>query len=267
MSNFHVMTGSAGVLERPDIRRITVDDVFDALRAGVDDFREQPSHYAFVCLIYPIAGAIMIAWSAGVELLPMVYPLMSGFALLGPLLALGLMEISRRRERGDDTSWSHVFALRKSPALPSLLMMSLYLLTLFMVWLITARALYLHFIGDYPAPGFIGFASGVLSHPNAMALIVWGNLIGFALALIALVISIVAFPLLLDRDAGAATAVHTSVRVSMLNPVPVVVWGLIVAVSLAVGMATMMVGLVVIMPILGHATWHLYRKLVVSSPR
>jgi uncharacterized membrane protein len=244
-----------------------VEDVFAALRAGAEDFREQPSHYAFVCLIYPIAGAMMIAWSAGAELLPMVYPLMSGFALLGPMLALGLMEISRRRERGEDTSWSHVIALRKSPALPSLVMMSLYLLMLFMVWMIAARALYLHFIGDYPAPGFLEFANGVFNHPNAMALFFWGNLVGFVLAAIALVISIVAFPLLLDRDAGAATAVHTSVRVSMLNPVPVAAWGLIVAVSLAIGMATMMVGLIVIMPILGHATWHLYRKLVVSSPR
>lgn len=263
MSNFHVMTGASGLFERPEVRRIGISDVLDALRLGIEDFREKPSHYAFVGLIYPLAGMVLIAWSTGVDLLPMVYPLMSGFALLGPLMAVGLMEISRRREYGQDASWTQVFALRHSPALPSLLMMSVYLLTLFMIWLVVARALYLAFIGDYPTPGFLGFASGVLGHPNATALIIWGNLVGFVLALIALVVSIVAFPLLLDRDSGAASAVHTSVRAAMLNPVPVAFWGLLVAGSLAVGMATLMVGLVVIVPILGHATWHLYRRLVV----
>ena len=262
MSNFHVMTGASGVLVRPEVRRISTSDVLDALRAGVEDFREKPSHYAFVGLIYPLAGMVLIAWSAGVDLLPMIYPLLSGFALLGPLLAIGLMEISRRREYGQDASWAQVFALRQSPALPSLLMMSVYLLTLFMIWLVVARALYLGFIGDYPNPSFLGFASNVLGHPNAMALIFWGNLVGFVLALIALVISIVAFPLLLDRDVGAASAVHTSVRAAMLNPVPVAFWGLIVALALVAGMATLMVGLVIIVPILGHATWHLYRRMV-----
>jgi len=262
MSTFHVLTGASGTIARPEVRRIAVSDVFAALREGYEDFLEKPSHYAFVALIYPIAGAIMIGWSAGIELLPMVYPLLTGFALVGPLLALGLMEISRRRELGQPADWSNVLDLVKSPSLPSLLMMSLYLLTLFMIWLVVARGLYLSFIGDYPAPGLFAFASGVFDHPNAMAFLFWSNAAGFALALVALVISIVAFPMLLDRDCGAAAAVSTSVRATLANPVPVAVWGLMVAGLLAVGMATLMVGLVVIVPVLGHATWHFYRRMV-----
>jgi len=262
MSTFHVMTGASGTIERPAIRQIAVSDVFAAIREGYEDFREKPSHYAFVALIYPIAGALLIGWSAGVELLPMVYPLLTGFALLGPLLALGLMEISRRRELGQPADWSNVLDLLKSPSLPALLMMSAYLVTLFMLWLVVSRGLYVSMIGDYPAPSVFAFANGVLDHPNAWAFLLWSNGFGFLLALIALTISIVAFPMILDRDCGAASAVATSVRATVANPVPVAIWGLMVAALLAVGMATLMVGLVVIVPVLGHATWHFYRRLV-----
>lgn len=264
MSTFHVMTGATGTIIRPAIRQIAISDVFAAIREGYEDFREKPSHYAFVALIYPIAGALLIGWNAGVELLPMVYPLVTGFALLGPLLALGLMEISRRRELGQPADWSNVLDLARSPSLPSLLMMSVYLLTLFMVWLVVSRGLYLSLIGDYPSPGVFAFASGIFDHPNAVAFLFWSNAFGFGLALIALVISLVAFPMLLDRDCGAAAAVATSVRASLANPVPVAVWGLTVAGLLAIGMATLMVGLIVIVPVLGHATWHFYRRLVQS---
>ena len=262
MSTFHVMTGASGTIERPAIRQIAVSDVFAAIREGYEDFREKPSHYAFVALIYPIAGALLIGWSAGVELLPMVYPLLTGFALLGPLLALGLMEISRRRELGQPADWSNVLDLLKSPSLPSLLMMSAYLVTLFMLWLVVSRGLYVSMIGDYPAPSVFAFANGVLDHPNAWAFLLWSNGFGFLLALIALTISIVAFPMILDRDCGAASAVAASVRATVANPVPVAIWGLMVTALLAVGMATLMVGLVVIVPVLGHATWHFYRRLV-----
>ncbi len=263
MSTFHVMTGANGTMIRPNVRRIAVSDVFASLRDGYEDFREKPSHYAFVALIYPIAGALMIGWSAGIELLPMVYPLLTGFALVGPLLALGLMEISRRRELGQPADWSSALDLLKSPTRPALLMMSTYLLTLFMVWLVVARGLYLSMIGDYPAPGVFAFASGVFDHPNVGMFLFWSNATGFVLALVALVISIVAFPMLLDRDCGVASAVGTSVRATLANPVPVAVWGLMVAGLLAIGMATLMVGLIVIVPVLGHATWHFYRRLVV----
>ncbi|MFN3834137.1 MAG: DUF2189 domain-containing protein, partial [Allorhizobium sp.] len=186
MSTFHVMTGASGTIERPAIRQIAVSDVFAAIREGYEDFREKPSHYAFVALIYPIAGALLIGWSAGVELLPMVYPLLTGFALLGPLLALGLMEISRRRELGQPADWSNVLDLLKSPSLPALMMMSAYLVTLFMLWLVVSRGLYVSMIGDYPAPSVFAFANGVLDHPNAWAFLLWSNGFGFLLALIAL---------------------------------------------------------------------------------
>jgi len=125
MAAFHVMADAHGMLMQPAVRRITTHDVWDALRLGVEDFWAKPSHYAFLCIIYPIVGVILARWTtSGVDAIHMVYPLMSGFALLGPFAAIGLYEISRRRELGLDSSWKHALAVLRSPALPSIVVMA-----------------------------------------------------------------------------------------------------------------------------------------------
>lgn len=265
MTAYNALAGTPGASMRPLVREITPRDVLDALREGYGDFLRKPSHYAFVCLVYPIAGAVLVAWSLGFSLAPMIYPLMSGFALIGPLLALGLYEISRRLERGEDPSWRHALDVLASPAWFSLLAMSAYLVALFVAWLFVAQGLYVALFGDFPPVSFMRFAEDVIARPNGWQLIVLGNLIGFGFAVVALATSIVAFPLLLDRDVGAAGAIETSVRASFTNPGPVALWGLIVAVGLAIGMASLLVGLIVVFPILGHATWRLYRKIVIAD--
>lgn len=265
MTGIHVFAGMEGVFVRPRIRHISVADVFDCLRLGWRDFDRRPSHYAFLCLIYPAAGAVMIGWSLGHDLLPMIYPLMSGFALIGPLLALGLYEISRRLERGEDAQWRDALGVLKNPAWLSLLAMSAYLLALLVGWLMVAQMLYLARFGDFPPATFTRFVEMVMASPDGWTLILWGNFAGLCFAVIALATSIIAFPLLIERDIGAVAAIDTCLRATFANPVPVALWGLVVAVSLAVGMASLLVGLVVILPVLGHATWHLYRKMVVPE--
>lgn len=266
MASIQGMAAAHGALEQPIIRQITTQDISDALHAGLEDFKAKPSHYVFMGLIYPVAGIVLIAWSIGVALLPMIYPLMSGFALVGPILALGLYEISRRREMGEDTSWHHAFEVRHSPALPSIIAMSAFLVGLFVAWLVAAQWLYFLSFGDLAPASFLRFAADVMEAPGGWALIIWGNLIGFVFALVALATSIVAFPLMLDRKVSVAVAIETSLRVTIANPVPVLLWGLVVAIALLVGMATILVGLAVIVPILGHATWHLYRNLIEPLP-
>lgn len=262
MSTFHVMAGAQGDLVHPAIRKIGIADVFDALRLGLNDFRAKPSHYVFLCLIYPLAGIVLAAWSSGANMLPLLYPLATGFALLGPVAALGLYEISRRRERGMDASWRHALEVRHSPALPAIAVVGLMLLFLFVAWLVTAQTLYVRIFGDVPPASLAAFLNGIFGTDAGFDLIIAGNALGFIFAIIVLATTVVAFPLLLDRDAGAVSAVETSVRATMANPVPVALWGLIVAAGLAIGMLTLFVGLALILPILGHATWHLYRKLV-----
>lgn len=267
MANFHVYAaGTSDQVEHPVIRQIGISDVFSALRQGVDDFWEKPSHYFFLCLIYPIVGVLLYTWTSGGNAFHLIYPLLTGFALLGPVAAIGLYEISRRREQHLDTSWRHALEVRKSPAMPAIVVIGIMLMALFLVWMFTAQALYTRLYGDIVPASFAEMVREVLTTQRGWSLILFGNLIGFVFALVVLSTTVIAFPLLLDRDIGAYAAVQTSARAVIANPVPLLLWGLIVAVALAIGFLTLFVGLAVALPILGHATWHLYRKLVEPAP-
>lgn len=265
MTDFHIMAGPGEELARPVIRRIGVADIGEVLRLGFNDFWQQPSHYVFLCLIYPVAGIVLGTWASGANALPLVFPLVSGFALLGPVAAIGLYEISRRREAGLDASWHHAFEVRHSPAMPAIALVALMLLILFVVWLLVAQALYVRLLGPTPPSSIGGFLDQLFTTSAGWRLIVAGNLVGFGFAVIALATSVIAFPLLLDRDVGAFVAVQTSIRAAAANPVPVAAWGLVVAVLLVLGSLPLLAGLAVVMPILGHATWHLYRRLVADA--
>lgn len=262
MAGFHVMADARGMLAQPEVRRIAAADLKDALRLGFEDFWAKPSHYVFLCLIYPIVGLILTRWSSGSNAIQLIYPLMSGFALVGPFAAIGLYEISRRRELGMDTSWRHAFDVRHSPALPSIAVLGAMLVALFLVWLFTAQSIYTSLFGDRPPASVGGFLDEVLTTGRGWTLILLGNAVGFVFAVIALATTVVAFPLLLDRDVGAVAAIETSARAVIANPLQMALWGLTVAVLLVIGSIPLFAGLAVVMPVLGHATWHLYRKVV-----
>lgn len=262
MTAFHVMSGTGEAFQRPTVYKISVADVFDALKSGFDDFREKPSHYVFLCLMYPVAGIVLFAWSSGANLLPLVFPMMTGFALIGPVAAIGLYEISRRREQGMDTSWRHALEVRHSPAMPAVIVVGLMLFIVFIAWLLTAQNIYVRQFGDVAPSSLMVFASNVLTTPAGHAMMVWGDVTGFVFAAVVLATTVVTFPMLLDRDCGAVSAIDTSIRATFTNPLPVAMWGLIVAIFLFIGMLPFFAGLAVVLPILGHATWHLYRKLV-----
>lgn len=264
--SFHVYANAAGTLEHVGVRRIGIRDLFDALRKGFDDFMVKPSHVVFIAIIYPIVGVVLAALTSGANALPMLFPLMSGFALIGPFAAIGLYEISRRREEGLDTSWKHALDVRHSPALPSIVAVGAMLVAIFIAWLLTAQALYVHAFGPNPPASLAAFISDIFSTEQGRMLLMVGNAIGFVFAVIVLCTTVVAFPLLLDRDVGAYEAIHASVRAVAVNPVPMLAWGLIVAVLLAFGSLPLFAGLTVVLPILGHATWHLYRKVIEPPP-
>ncbi|MBZ9700505.1 MULTISPECIES: DUF2189 domain-containing protein [unclassified Mesorhizobium] len=266
MASFHVIAGASETLEHTRIRKIGVTDLFDALRRGVDDFMVKPSHIIFLCLIYPLAGVVLAVWTSGNNTLPLLFPLVSGFALIGPFAAIGLYEISRRREAGLDASWRAAFEVRNSPALPAIAAVAIMLLAIFIAWLLTAQAFYQHLFGPAPPQSFSSFINDIFATGRGWTLIILGHAIGFVFAAIVLCTTVVAFPLLLERDVGAYEAIHTSVRVVLANPIVMAVWGLIVAVALIIGTLPVFAGLAVVLPILGHATWHVYRKVVEPPP-
>jgi uncharacterized membrane protein len=250
----------------PSVRSITPGDLLDALAKGVDDFRAMPTHVIFLSLIYPIAGLAIARWTFGYDIVPLLYPLVAGFALIGPFAAIGLYELSRRRELGLDTSWKHAFDVLHSPSLWSILALGLLLLAIFGVWLAVAHGLYVAHFGEDERPiALAEFARRIFDTPQGRSLIFTGNAIGLLFALTAFGLSVVSFPLLLDRNVGMAAAIVISLRAILKNPFTMALWGVIVALGLAVGSLPFLFGLAVVMPILGHATWHLYRKVVVPD--
>ncbi len=257
MPKFHVIAGPDATPAYPIVRKIGPADLKDALAKGVDDFWAMPTSLVFLGLIYPIVGMCLAGYA-----LPLLFPLMSGFALVGPFAAIGLYEISRRRELGLETSWAHAFEVRHSPSIPSLLALGLLLLVIFICWRETAEALYVWLFGRMETVSFTEFLNDIFTTSRGWTLIVLGNAIGCIFAVVVLSISVVSFPLLLDRDVGLAVAVLTSLRAVRENPVTMAIWGLIVAAVLAIGFLLLFVGLAVAVPILAHASWHLYRKVV-----
>ena len=262
MAHSHVISGEGLAQGQPKVRTIGLADLKDALALGWDDFAAMPSHAVFLCLIYPVVGFVIFRLVLGANVLPLLFPLAAGFALIGPLAALGLYEMSRRREQGLDVSWKHALDIRRSPSLGAIVVLGLMLVAIFLVWIAVAQAIYVATFGYVPAASMPDFFRQVLSTPEGWTLTIVGNFVGFLFAVVVLCLTVVSFPLLLDRDVGAATAILTSVRAVLANPVTMAMWGLIVAALLLIGSLPAFLGLAVVVPILGHATWHLYRKVV-----
>jgi uncharacterized membrane protein len=262
MASSHILVGASTHPANPVIRRIAPADLIQALARGLDDFSAMPSHAVFLCVIYPLLGVLLISLSMGQSMLPLAFPLAAGFALIGPLAAIGLYELSRRREAGLDTSSRHAFDVLYSPSLGAIVALGLLLMAIFLIWLAVAEAIYVANFG-YAAPASIRqFVDDVFTTTAGWNLIVVGTSVGFLFAVLVLTISAVSFPLLLDRDVGAAVALFTSIRVVVANPLTMALWGFIVAALLVVGSLPCFLGLTVVMPVLGHATWHLYRKAI-----
>ena len=267
MAHSNILLGAGVTPAQPCIRRIGFADLKHALARGVDDFIAMPTHAMFLCVIYPIIGLALARLAFGYSIVPLLYPLASGFVLVGPLAALGLYELSRRREAGLDGSATHAFDVLRSSSIGAIAALGILLLLIVAVWLAVANAIYVADFGYAPPPSFGRFIHDVLTTQAGWNLVIVGNAVGFCFAVVVLTVSVVSFPLLLDRDVGAAVALLTSIRVVLENPLVMAAWGLSVAVLLALGPLPFFLGLTVVLPVLGHATWHLYRKLVEPETR
>ncbi len=258
-----LLTESADAM--PTVRRIGFADLRAALSQGWADFLAIPTQLVFLCILYPIIGLVAARVAVGNNLLPLAFPLVAGFALVGPVLAIGLYELSRRREAGLPVSWLNAFDVLRNPALLSVAMLGGVLFLLFAAWLGVARAIYDLTIGGFVPLAAGDFIANIEASPHAWELLVLGNVAGFVFALVVLTVAVVSFPLLLDRNVSPMVAVQTSIRAVRTNPVTMLAWGFIVGVVLMLGCIPLFVGLAVAMPVLGHATWHLYRRVVAPA--
>jgi uncharacterized membrane protein len=248
----------------PAIRRIGASDIWQSVRQGFFDFEAYRSDVLFLCATFPVVGLVMARLAFGSDMLPLLFPLASGFAIVGPLAAVGLYEMSLRREQGAEVDWANAFDVLKAPAIGGIAALGVMLIALFLVWLLAAWAIFQATLAPTlpHAPSPAVFAQAVLFTAPGREMIMIGMGVGFVFALLAMMLSVVSFPLLLDRDTGLDTAIGTSFRAVLANPGPMALWGLIVATGLLAGSALVFVGLMVVIPVLSHATWHLYRKLI-----
>jgi uncharacterized membrane protein len=244
------------------VRHIGSGDLGAALSEGWEDFRDKRGDILFIGLVYPIVGLLACLAAFNASLVPVIFPLAAGITLLGPAVALGFYEIARRRESGEDASWRHFFDFLDSPAIGQIAALTALLAVIYALWIAAAWAIYALTLGLDPPASIGEFLSRLFSTSEGWTMIVVGNLVGLVFAVVALAISVVSFPLLLDRNVSLSTAVATSVRLVRESPAAMAAWGFMVALLLLLGSIPLFVGLCVVLPVLGYATWHLYRHAV-----
>ena len=246
-----------------EIRKIEIADVIECIAKGLQDFGRAPRYGMFFGAIYAIGG-LLIVWAAFALDYPyLAYPFVMGFALFAPFGAAGTYEISRRLESGEPLSWSAILGSvwsRKGKELGWLALVSLFTL---IIWLDLAVFVFLMFYGA-DIPSMPQLFAKIFTTPYGVAFLLVGNGLGAIIALLVFSITAVAPPLVVDREVDFVTAMTTSVRAVLANPRPMLAWAIVIGADLAISFATLFVALLVIFPVLGHTTWHLYRRLIVQ---
>ncbi|HJT41264.1 MAG TPA: DUF2189 domain-containing protein [Sphingobium sp.] len=249
-----------------EIRRIGLQDLRIALAQGWDDFQAKRGDLVFIGVIYPVVVLFAILMAGQVSILPLLFPLLGGSILFSPPMASGFYELARRREQGLDSRWRHFLDVVRGPSAPALFDLTSVTAMLFLAWMGAAWFIYHSTVGTL-GPDAISsagaFANAVFGTGEGWRMIIFGNLAGLFFAIVTLAISAVSFPMIVDKKVNWGVALKTSVRVAWNNPVTVAVWGLIVVGLLILGALPGLVGLAVVLPVLGYATWHLYTRAVV----
>ena len=256
---FHDIEVTSGEI---GVRKIDVRDLWKSLQEGYEDFNAKPSFGVFLLVVYPLFALLLSFFVIGENLQRLVFPMLAGLTLLGPVVAVGLLSVSRRREHGLDLSWRSAFDFVHSCSFAPIAALSVVMMLLYAAWLFLAEFIYTSLFGAGPPASLAAFVTELTTTRRGGALIFYGVGVGAIFAFTALAISVFAFPLLLDKPTTSLTAVSVSIRAVTTNFIVMLIWAIIVVASLAVGASLFLIGLAAVLPILGHATWHLYRKVV-----
>ena len=249
-------------MAQPRINRIGVQDIRMALRKGAADFVAFRSDVIFAVALYPVIGFVLAVWVFNAGQVHLLFPLVAGFPLVGPVAAIGLYEMSRRHERGEPVDWGAALTPLTGRVLGPVMALAFLLGAIFIFWLYAAHLVWAATLGPEPYDSLTAFLRDAVTTGAGWQMVLAGICVGFILAAAVLCISLVSFPMLIDRPVGVPVALATSLAVVRRNPGTTALWGLVVAVLLVLGTIPLFAGLIVVLPVLGHATWHLYRRAV-----
>lgn len=246
----------------PAIRRLTFDDLGAVLKAGIGDFLKAPLYGLFFGGVFALGGLLAIALLAWWGELWLIIPIGIGFPLIGPFAAAGLYEVSRRLERGEKLDWRGVLIFVFHQREGQIAWMAFVVLFVFWIWLYQIRILIALFLGFKAPSSLEGFVNVVATTQEGLLFLSVGTLVGAVLSLVLFSITVIAMPLLIDTERDFVTAMITSVKTVSANPAVMLTWGVLVATLAGVALLPGFLGLLVIFPVLGHATWHLYRRAI-----
>jgi uncharacterized membrane protein len=248
----------------PEVAKVTIDDLIDVMAAGMRDFRAAPQYGLFFGGIYAVVGWVLLVMLWAFKLYYLVYPIAMGFALVAPFASVGFYSVSDFRERGEPLSWRAVFQAIREASKRDLRWMALITGFTFFMWVDYAALLFLTMMG-FEAVGPQVFDL-IFTTAHGWFFLVIGNITGAVIAIIVFSISVVTYPMLYDRDIDFITAIVTSVRLVRANPVTMLIWCAVIAILTGLSLITVFAGLFVMLPVLGHASWHLYRRAVGPTP-
>lgn len=249
----------------PQVRAVAFADIRAALAEGWRDFLAAPILGLFFGGVYALGGLFVLATASVLGMSYLSYPLAAGFVLIGPFVAAGLYEISRRLEAGVPIDWRGVFGVMFAQRGREFAWLAFVSIFAFIVWMYQVRLLLALFLGFQSFASFGAFLNVVLTTTDGLMFLAVGHVVGAAMALIVFSLTVISFPLLLDRDVDFVTAMIVSVKSVATSPGPMIAWGLIVVAILFAAAAPAFLGFFVALPVLGHATWRLYRKAVVRA--
>lgn len=246
--------------EWPEVREVSMDDLIRIMGAGCRDFRAAPQYGLLLAGIYVAAGWLLIALLFYFGLPYLGYPLAMGFALIAPFAGVVFYAVSEHLEKGRPLSWASVMSSVRNAAKRDVRWMALVTGFALVIWLDIAAILFFGFMGlnSFGAD----FIERLFTTPEGLTFLVIGNASGAMIALFVFSIAVVSFPMLYDRDIDFVTAMVTSVRLVTHNPVTMTIWCAIIGILTGLSLLSVFVGFLVVLPIVGHSSWHLYRHAV-----
>jgi uncharacterized membrane protein len=266
----HPMANVTGELGRaatalPEIRTISVADLSASLLEGAADFARAPAIGLAIGAVFAVTGiAVSLALTVW-QMSWMIYPFAIGFPLIGPFAAVGLYEVSRRLESGRAPGWRAVLDVVWAQRRREVSWMALTMLFVFWIWMYQVRLLIALVLGRMSFATLDKFVTVVLTTPQGWLFLAIGHVVGAALSLVLFSVTVIAIPMLLDREVDFITAMITSVRSVLASPIVMLGWGITVTVAVLAACVPFFLGLLIVLPVLGHATWHLYRRAVVTA--